>query len=92
MWAELWTGWLLGHEIRVPKEFDFCWATDGISRWNDLAFFHNAGVTGPQHKQFFKADYISRLPYNEILDINPDSASYKYWLWVRTVSKKSVLK
>jgi len=91
MWAELWTGWLLGHEIRVPKEFDFCWATDGVSRWNDLAFFHNAGVTGPQHRQFFKANYIDRLPYGEDLDINPDSASYKYWEWVKLVGLNSVL-
>lgn len=92
MWAELWTGWLLGYEIRVPKEFDFCWATDGVGRWHDLAFFHNAGVTGPQHKQFFKADYINRLPYTERLEINPDSASYKYWCWVKTVALITVLR
>jgi hypothetical protein len=92
MWAELWTGWLLGYEIKVPKEFDFCWATDGVGRWHDLAFFHNAGVTGPQHKQFFKADYINRLPYTERLEINPDSASYKYWCWVKTVALITVLR
>ena len=92
MWSELWTGWMMGYEVRVPKEFDFCWATDGISRWNELAFFHNAGVVGAEHKQFFKGNYISKLPYDERLEINPNSASYKYWLWVKTVGKKSVLK
>jgi hypothetical protein len=91
MWSELWTGWLMGYKVRVPKEFDFCWATDGVSRWNDLAFYHNAGITGANHRQFYKGDYINRLPYNENLDVNPDSASYKYWEWIKLTAEKSVL-
>jgi hypothetical protein len=90
MWSELWTGWMMGYEVRVPKEFDFCWATDGIDRWNHLGFFHNAGVVSSDGK-FFKGLYINKTPYNEDLNISDKFASYKYWEWVKETSKTSVL-
>ncbi len=91
MWSELWTGWMMGYEVRVPKEFDFCWATDGIKRWNDLAFFHNAGVVSAGDK-FFKGGYINNTPYKENLNISDTFASKKYWIWVKAVGLNSVLK
>lgn len=86
MWAELWTAWKLGHKIVVPKEFDFCWATCPIERWNNVAFFHNAGVVDSKSRMFFKGDYIDKYPYNEVLDIDPNRCSYLYYNFIKSYS------
>jgi hypothetical protein len=90
MWAELWTGWMMGYQVRVPKEFDFCWATDTTAKWDSLAFYHNAGVLSSGDK-FFKGAYINNTPYNEDLTISDTFASKKYWEWVKETGKTSVL-
>ena len=79
MWAELWTAWKMGFKTSVPKEFDFCWATCPINKWNELAFFHNAGVSDSVSGMFFKADYITEYPYNKELDISNTRCSYQYY-------------
>lgn len=79
MWAELWTAWKMGHKTEVPKEFDFCWATCLSFRWDDVYFFHNAGVGNSTSGMFFKADYITKLPYNTNLEISKDRCSYNYY-------------
>jgi hypothetical protein len=91
MWAELWTGWMMGYQVRVPKEFNFCWATDAESVWNRLGFYHNAGVTGIESGLFYKGNYINKLPYNENLNIKETSASKHYWEWVKKTAETSVL-
>jgi hypothetical protein len=93
MWAELWEGWKMGYETRVPKEFDFMFATNPIKDWDKYAFFHNAGVVGNQNdKMFFKGLFNDKLPYDyELKEPNKDLASYKYYEWVKKVGKKSVL-
>ena len=79
MWSELWNGWKLGKTVVVPKEFDFCWATCPSERWNDVSFFHNAGVPDSKQGMFFKADYIDKYPFNEKLDIDKSRCSYNYY-------------
>ena len=78
MWAELWTAWKMGFETRVPKEFDFCWATCHISRWDEVSFFHNAGVGDSKSDMFFKADYIDSYPYGIDIKISKDRCSINY--------------
>jgi hypothetical protein len=84
MWAELWTAWKLGHTVIVPKEFDFCWATCPIERWNDLSFFHNAGVPNNESGMFFKADYINKYPYLDNVDVSAKRCSYNYYNHLKT--------
>lgn len=86
MWAELWNAWKLGVRVEVPKEFDFCWATCPSERWNELAFFHNAGVADNNSRMFFKGDYISKYPYNETLDLDNKRCSYNYYQFIKSYS------
>jgi hypothetical protein len=92
MWSELWTSWKHGNEIRVPREFDFCWATDSIQRWHQVSFFHNAGVTSNDMDLFHKGSYINKLPYGENLNINPAKCSVLYYQEVRKTALVSPLK
>jgi hypothetical protein len=85
MWAELWSAWKMGFTTEVPKEFDFCWATCPISRWDDMAFFHNAGVPNTESGMFFKGAYIHEYPYKAELDISKDRCSYNYYKAIKSV-------
>ncbi len=85
MWAELWNGWLAGHNVIVPKEFDFCWATCPSSRWDEVYFFHNAGVPNNTQGMFYKPDYAYKLPYKVDLDISPERCSYHYYNEMKAV-------
>jgi hypothetical protein len=85
MWAELWTGWKLGHQIVVPPEFDFCWATCPSSRWDDVYFFHNAGVPSSNQGMFYKAQYMDKLPFNEGLKLSDSRCSYMYYNIIESV-------
>ena len=80
MWSLLWNAWKFGHTTKVDKRLDFCWATDFIQRWEQAPIFHNAGVTEDRKDLFFKAAYISKLPYNEVKieNISNKFCSYKY--------------
>jgi hypothetical protein len=86
MWAELWTAWKRGYHVEVPKEFDFAWATCPSERWNDVYFFHNAGVPNNKSEMFFKADYIDKLPYLvNIKNLNKKRCSYKYYQLLKSI-------
>jgi hypothetical protein len=92
MWSELWNAWLFNHEVRVPSEFDFCWAPDPATRWHEVSFFHNAGVTNSDSGLFFKGAYINKLPYGEKLDLNKDKCSYLYFNQIKKAARYSTLK
>jgi hypothetical protein len=85
MWAELWSAWKMGHTTEVPKEFDFCWATCQVARWDELAFFHNAGVSDSVSGMFFKGDYINRFPYGAELNIVNTRCSHRYYQIVKGI-------
>lgn len=86
MWSLLWNAWLFGHETKVDKRLDFCWATDGIARWEQTPIFHNAGVTPDRKDLFFKGKYINKLPY----DIKQEEFSNKHcsWNYVKEILEK----
>ena len=93
MWSLLWNAWLAGHETKVDKRLDFCWATDPIHRWNEAPIFHNAGVSDDRKDLFFKGKYISKLPYNDV-DLNSfseDHCSYNYVKEIIKTSKKHII-
>lgn len=92
MWSELWNAFKHKHEVRVPKEFDFCWATCNSDRWDQVSFFHNAGVTDSKSNLLFKADYINSTPYNTNLSIDPSKCSFFYYQQIKRAGRNSPLK
>jgi hypothetical protein len=90
MWAELWTAWKLGHEVIVPKEFDFCWATCPVERWDQVSFFHNAGVPDANQGMFFKADYINKYPFDTNIEVSKRRCSYNYYQFIKSIKSHLV--
>lgn len=80
MWCLLWGLWKRKKIVKVTPTLSFSWATSHISDWNNHPIFHNAGVTEDRKDLFFKAAYINKLPYNDIIlqNINKNYCSYKY--------------
>jgi hypothetical protein len=91
MWAVLWGAWRLGFETKVHENFDFCWATSNIDKFNSSNIYHNAGVVNSENGLFYKGNYIQSLPYSLSLDIKSEKASKKYYELIQEVGKKSVL-
>ena len=91
MWAVLWGAWRLGHETICHPNFEFSWGTSTADDFKRLNIMHNAGVTNPHSGLFYKAGYMSSLPYNQNLEITEDSASWNYWNWIQKTAAKSVL-
>jgi hypothetical protein len=91
MWSLLWNAWRSGHETKVDKNLDFGWSTQGINVIDKHWILHNAGVLGSQSNMFFKGAYSHRLPYKEILEIDPTRASSYYWKEVQETGKNTIL-
>jgi len=93
MWSLLWNAWLFGHETKVDKRLDFCWATDPIHRWDETPIFHNAGVTDDRKDLFFKGAYIDKNPYKEVKleSYSEDKCSYNYVKNIIETSEKTCL-
>jgi hypothetical protein len=91
MWAVLWQGWKMGYETICHPNLDFSWATSNEEDYKRMNIFHNAGITGNDNGQFYKAGYMNTLPYNENLQITPNTASWYYWNEIQKTAKKSVL-
>lgn len=91
MWALLWNGWKMGRETVVHKNFDFSWGTSSKKEFYEKNIFHNAGVTNQNKKLFYKPMYMSKLPYDDELEIDENSASHQYFNFVKEVGTKSVL-
>jgi hypothetical protein len=91
MWNVLWEGWKMGKETICHPDLEFSWGTSTESDFDKLKIFHNAGVVSAGQGLFYKAEYMNKLPYNEVLDIREGTASKKYWEIIQEVAKKSVL-
>jgi hypothetical protein len=86
MWAVLWGIWRLGIETKIDSKLNFTWANSAIAEWEINSLFHNAGVTD-NTKQFFKGDYMHKLPYNEELTLSPYYASVHYYELIKEVGR-----
>lgn len=49
MWSILFNLWKRGNKTECPHEMDFCWATDPISKWDQVQIYHDAGATSRNH-------------------------------------------
>jgi len=91
MWAVLWGLWKLGKETICDPDLEFSWGTSTEGDWDRLKIFHNAGVVSGNDGLFYKANYINKTPYGEVLDIKGGTASKKYYELIRKTATKSVL-
>lgn len=91
MWSLLWNAWKRGIETVCHDDFLFSWGTSSEADWNKHNIFHNAGVTTEKGGLFYKALYMNKLPYNENLEIKPNTASWNYWQNIQKTAKKSIL-
>lgn len=91
MWAVLWNAWIFGHETKVIPEMNFTWATDLVERWNEATIYHNAGVTCSCGRQFYKANYMDKLPYGIEDNFSKTKNGYNYFLEIQETAKKSCL-
>ena len=65
MWSTLWNMWYFGYRTEITDMLDFCWATDGIDKYEKTPILHMAGVTEKDKKtKFFKGDFIDKNPIN----------------------------
>lgn len=91
MWSYVWNAWLFGYEMHVDSRLGFGWCTDSIHAIEKYSILHNAGVTGPDNGMFYKGAYTERLPYTDVLELNPERASSYYWKEVQETAKISPL-
>jgi hypothetical protein len=91
MWAVLWNGWKMGYKTICSDNLQFSWATSNEDDYNKYNIMHNAGVTSSDNGKFYKAQYMNELPYNKVLEVDRNTASWYYWREVRKTAKKSVL-
>ncbi len=82
MWALTWTLWRNGQKTVCPKELDFAWATDNISKWDEVYIYHDAGgCNNPILFDKRKQSYVDNqnTPFDENLShVSPDYCSYRY--------------
>ena len=92
MWAVLWNAWYFNHEVNVPIELEFCWPTEGISKWDSHVIFHNSGVIDANRGMFFKSMYTQSLPYTIQLDaFDSTKCAYRYAQEIVDTSTRSCL-
>jgi hypothetical protein len=82
MWTLLYTLWSKGFKTECPKDLDFAWSTDRLSRLEEVYILHNAGVTGEESIKiafeksytdaplFFKGKYQTYTPFDNIEELN----------------------
>lgn len=91
MWSILWNAWLHGFNTNIIPEMDFCWATDNISRWDNVYIYHNAGATG-QAELFYKYEFVNKLPYAlKGRDYDKTLSGYRYFEIVQEYGRKTLL-
>ena len=91
MWAVLWNGWKGGNKTICHPNLEFSWATSLENEVNKCNIFHNAGATSSADGLFYKAEFMSRLPYNLNLNIKEGTASKKYYEIIQQVELKTCL-
>ena len=93
MWGVLWNAWMRGFTTKIIPEMEFCWATDGLKKWDRCYLYHNAGVTHQIKDEYFlKSDYINKYPYDiDLESYLQDTSSYKYAMMIKETGKTSCL-
>jgi hypothetical protein len=77
MWSVLWNAIYFGHKVKINKDLDFSWATDGIHRWYETNIFHVAGVVSANDTHFYKCTY-QVSPFNKEISIMNNNCTFNY--------------
>lgn len=64
----------------------FSWANAPIEAWDEHPYFHDAGVTAENGRDFSKVTWQSS-PFRKEIDVSPQSASYRYLELIRRTEK-----
>lgn len=74
MWAVLWNIWKRGMKTECPRELDFCWATDDISKWDRVYLYHDAGASTRPVREGHMLFHKRELRYlnNEVSPLQED--------------------
>jgi hypothetical protein len=91
MWAVLWKGWLTNKKTIPHPNFNFSWSTSSEADYHKMNIMHNAGVTTSKEGLFYKAEYMSKSPYNNSIEPRKGVANWFYWDWVQKTAEKSCL-
>lgn len=78
MWAVNMALWSRNKVTDTTKELDFSWGSDNRETYLKKPIYHNAGVTGPNNGQFYKAKWRDKSPIGLVHPVNKNSASYFY--------------
>lgn len=72
----------VGIEINPDPSMSMVWAGDNVEDWETAGFFHNAGVTEENGRDFCKLRYRNGDPSRDIARlrrvVSPESASYPF--------------
>lgn len=95
MWLVLWELWRRNQEVKVVKDLDFAWATDSISKIDNIQIFHNAGISSTVMNNipyFYKGKYHQgQDPFKDTqIDIvlnNEESKKYCTWWYANKLKE-----
>lgn len=72
----------VGIEMHADPSMSMVWAGDDAEDWETAGFFHNAGVTEENGRDFCKLNYRNRDPSKDLdrlrTVISPESASHRF--------------
>lgn len=82
MYATQLTALAYGFPVRPDPTMQFLWANGPIDLWDEVGYFHNAGVPSPNGRDFCKSVYQTS-PFGKSIVVSEESASYHYLELVR---------
>lgn len=59
----LWNLWLAGFKTEVHRSMTFSWPSWSDKDWTRVPIYHNSGVVNASSGQFFKGQYINKMPF-----------------------------
>jgi hypothetical protein len=71
-----------GIELKVSPLMNFHWSSHNIKNWFNKPYYHNAGQTKDNGKDFYKSGYKTS-PFRKKINVISTSASYNYLQLVR---------
>jgi len=77
MWTTIYIPQKRGITLRTSPLMDFHWANHNSKDWFKKPFFHNAGQTTENGRDFCKISHQSS-PFSKEIVVSPDSASWYY--------------
>lgn len=66
IWVLRWNALLIGYNVLVHDELDFCWISSPINRWDETKILHYTGINDVfSEKLFIKSRYKIHSPFHD---------------------------